>query len=49
MPAEGVDLTAKSQLLSTDEIVTLAGIFVEEGVTKVSFSCISLMCRLRDL
>ncbi|XP_065344087.1 molybdenum cofactor biosynthesis protein 1 isoform X2 [Cloeon dipterum] len=35
MPAEGVPLNPKSKLLTTDEIVTLAKFFVDEGVTKI--------------
>lgn len=35
MPAEGVPLQPKSQLLSTDEVLYLARIFVEQGVRKI--------------
>ena len=35
MPALGVDLTAKDQLLSSSEIIQIASIFVEEGVNKI--------------
>ncbi|XP_067013547.2 molybdenum cofactor biosynthesis protein 1 isoform X2 [Anabrus simplex] len=35
MPAEGVKLTAKSHLLTTDEILYLAELFVKEGVRKI--------------
>ena len=35
MPAEGVPLTAKPQLLTTSEIIKLAKLFVQEGVTKI--------------
>ncbi|XP_063241465.1 molybdenum cofactor biosynthesis protein 1 isoform X2 [Bacillus rossius redtenbacheri] len=35
MPEEGVDLTPQSQLLSTDEVLRLAELFVREGVTKI--------------
>nr|CAD7199477.1 unnamed protein product [Timema douglasi] len=35
MPAEGVSLTSKPQLLSTDEVLRLAELFVREGVTKI--------------
>lgn len=35
MPAEGVQLTSKEHLLSTDEIIRLAKLFVKEGVTKI--------------
>lgn len=35
MPAEGVQLTNKTNLLSTEEIIYLAKIFVQEGVQKI--------------
>jgi len=35
MPEEGVDLKPSNQLLSADEIVRIAGIFVSEGVNKI--------------
>ncbi|XP_041043723.1 molybdenum cofactor biosynthesis protein 1 isoform X2 [Carcharodon carcharias] len=35
MPEEGVKLTPKSQLLTAEEIVTLAELFVREGVDKI--------------
>ncbi|XP_030373256.1 molybdenum cofactor biosynthesis protein 1 isoform X2 [Scaptodrosophila lebanonensis] len=35
MPAEGVTLQPKSQLLTTDEVLHLARIFVEQGVRKI--------------
>lgn len=35
MPAEGVTLQPKSQLLSTEEVLHLARIFVEQGVRKI--------------
>ncbi len=35
MPEEGVELTPSQKLLSTDEIVALAELFVSEGVRKV--------------
>jgi tRNA A37 methylthiotransferase MiaB len=35
MPAEGVTLQPKEAILSTDEIVTLARLFVRAGVTKI--------------
>ncbi|KAM3580948.1 hypothetical protein VKS41_006396 [Umbelopsis sp. WA50703] len=35
MPAEGVQLSANDKLLSTDEILRLARLFVSEGVTKI--------------
>ncbi|XP_015713006.2 molybdenum cofactor biosynthesis protein 1 isoform X1 [Coturnix japonica] len=35
MPEEGVQLTPKSDLLTAQEIITLAGLFVKEGVEKI--------------
>lgn len=35
MPAEGVTLTRKEGILTTDEIVRIARLFVTEGVRKV--------------
>ena len=35
MPEEGVDLTPKQKLLSTDEILKLSAVFVQEGITKI--------------
>lgn len=35
MPEEGVDLTPTDQILTTDEIVRLARLFVRSGVTKI--------------
>ncbi|XP_007436286.2 molybdenum cofactor biosynthesis protein 1-like, partial [Python bivittatus] len=35
MPEEGVQLTPRSELLSTQEIITLAKLFVKEGVDKI--------------
>lgn len=35
MPEDGVKLTPRSQLLSTSEILKLAGLFVQEGVEKI--------------
>ncbi|XP_061480906.1 molybdenum cofactor biosynthesis protein 1 isoform X2 [Rhineura floridana] len=35
MPEEGVQLTPKSELLSPEEIITLARLFVKEGVDKI--------------
>ena len=35
MPADGVSLTPSSQLLTTDEIVRVAKVFVSEGVNKI--------------
>lgn len=35
MPEEGVELTKKNNLLTTDEIQRLAKLFVEQGVEKI--------------
>ena len=35
MPESGVDLTEKSKLLTSDELVQIAKIFVNEGVKKI--------------
>lgn len=35
MPAEGVKLTEKSKLLTTDEVLKIANLFVREGVNKI--------------
>nr|XP_015824634.2 molybdenum cofactor biosynthesis protein 1 isoform X1 [Nothobranchius furzeri] len=35
MPEEGVKLTPRNQLLSTSEVLTLARLFVQEGVDKI--------------
>lgn len=35
MPAEGIELTPSSELLSNDEIIRLANIFVTSGVDKI--------------
>lgn len=35
MPAEGVDLTHKAKLLTTDEILRLAELFVQQGINKI--------------
>lgn len=35
MPEEGVKLTPRGQLLSTTELLTLARLFVREGVEKI--------------
>jgi molybdenum cofactor biosynthesis enzyme MoaA len=35
MPAEGVNLSASDKLLTTDEILRLARLFVSQGVTKI--------------
>ncbi|KAJ1751797.1 Molybdenum cofactor synthesis protein 1 [Coemansia sp. RSA 1821] len=35
MPEEGIDLTRSSQLLTTPEILRIARIFVQQGVTKI--------------
>ena len=35
MPEEGVELTPNVELLNTEEIITLARLFVKEGVKKI--------------
>lgn len=35
MPEEGVELSPNSELLATEEIVSLAKLFVREGVNKI--------------
>lgn len=35
MPEEGVELSPKEHLLTTSEILTLSGLFVSEGITKI--------------
>lgn len=35
MPQEGVKLSPRSQLLTTEELLTLARLFVQEGVNKI--------------
>lgn len=35
MPEEGVELTPNNELLNTEEIITLARLFVQEGVNKI--------------
>ena len=35
MPEQGVPLTPKDQLLTTDEVVSLSKVFVSEGVQKI--------------
>ena len=35
MPEEGITLSQKDKLLSTNEIVSLARLFVKEGITKI--------------
>jgi cyclic pyranopterin phosphate synthase len=35
MPADGIKLTAQQNLLTTDEVIRLAEVFVKEGVTKI--------------
>lgn len=35
MPEAGVKLTEKSNLLTTDEIIKLAELFINEGVNKI--------------
>lgn len=35
MPEEGVQLSKKDEILTTEEVVKLADLFVSEGVTKI--------------
>ncbi|KAJ2807347.1 GTP 3',8-cyclase, mitochondrial, partial [Coemansia furcata] len=35
MPEDGIDLTANEMLLTTDEIIRVARIFVQQGVDKI--------------
>lgn len=58
MPEEGVPLTPSSQLLSTDEIIRIARLFVESGVTKIRLTggepsirkdIIEIVARLNEL
>jgi cyclic pyranopterin phosphate synthase len=35
MPSEGIDLTASTQLLTTEEVVRIARLFVAAGVDKI--------------
>ena len=35
MPSEGVELSPKPSILSDDEVVRLARLFVQNGVTKI--------------
>jgi len=35
MPAEGINLTKKQGILTTDEIIQIADLFVKEGVRKI--------------
>ena len=35
MPEKGVDLTAKTHLMTTDELINIASLFVSEGVRKI--------------
>lgn len=35
MPAKGIELTKKEKLLTSDEIIKIAELFVNEGVTKI--------------
>uniref|UniRef100_UPI00398E3F91 molybdenum cofactor biosynthesis protein 1 isoform X2 n=1 Tax=Pristiophorus japonicus TaxID=55135 RepID=UPI00398E3F91 len=58
MPEDGVKLTPRSQVLTTEEIVTLAGLFVREGVDKIRLTggeplirpdVVQIVTRLREL
>ena len=35
MPANGIQLTSKDKILTTEEIIKLADLFVQEGVKKI--------------
>ena len=35
MPAEGIDLTPSDKLLTSNEIIRIARLFVSQGVTKI--------------
>lgn len=35
MPAEGIKLSSNDKILTTDEILQIADIFIEEGVKKI--------------
>ena len=35
MPDKGIKLTAKEEILRTDEILKLANLFVKEGIEKI--------------
>lgn len=35
MPAEGIELSPKSHIMTDDEIIRLATLFVKSGVTKI--------------
>ena len=35
MPEDGVDLTPRKELLTTDEVLRLARLFVSQGVSKI--------------
>lgn len=35
MPEDGIQLTPKDEILSTEEIISIARLFVKEGVTKI--------------
>ncbi|XP_015609560.1 molybdenum cofactor biosynthesis protein 1 isoform X3 [Cephus cinctus] len=58
MPAEGVKLTKKEGILTTDEIIRVADVFVKEGVTKIRLTggeptvrkdIIDIVARLKQL
>lgn len=44
MPAEGVDLTPNSQLMSTEEVLRVARLFVSAGVDKIRLTGACLPC-----
>ncbi|XP_069464848.1 molybdenum cofactor biosynthesis protein 1 isoform X2 [Ambystoma mexicanum] len=58
MPEEGVKLTPKSELLTTQEIITIARLFVKEGVDKIRLTggeplirpdVVDIVAQLREL
>ncbi|KAG7198200.1 hypothetical protein KM043_005610 [Ampulex compressa] len=58
MPAEGVKLTKKENILTTDEIIKLADLFVKEGVRKIRLTggeptvrkdIVDIVARLKEL
>lgn len=38
MPADGIQLTPRDELLTTDELLQIAHTFIDEGVTKIRFT-----------
>jgi len=48
MPEEGITLTPNSHLLTSDEIIKIASIFVSEGVKKGISTLSAFLLRLID-